>query len=63
MKLKTKIMQILVAELQPNLIGAFTIMSLGVEIPDTVPKSDLASIINYLCKKLDWIKNKINIRK
>ena len=55
MKLKAKIMQILVADLQPNLIGAFTIMSLGVEIPDTVPKSDLASIINYLCKKLDWI--------
>ena len=55
MKLKAKVMQILVADLQPNLIGAFYIMSSGIEMPDTVTKTDLTNIISFLCKKLDWI--------
>ena len=55
MKIKAKIMQTLVAELQPNLIGAFYVMSLGIEIPDTVTKTDLTNVINFLCKKLGWI--------
>ena len=55
MKIKAEIMQVLVAELQPNLIGAFYVMSLGFEIPDTVTKTDLTNIISFLCKKLGWI--------
>ena len=55
MKIKAEIMQVLVAELQPNLIGAFYVMSLGFEIPDTVTKTDLTNIIWFLCKQLDWI--------
>ena len=55
MKLKAKVMQILVADLQPNLIGAFYIMSSGLEMPDTVTKTDLTNIISFLCKKLDWV--------
>ena len=48
-------MQTLAAELQPNLIGVFYVLSLGIEIPDTVTKTDLTNIINFLCKKLGWI--------
>ena len=55
MKIKAEIMQVLVSELQPNLIGAFYVMSLGFEIPDTVTKTDLTNIISFLCKKLGWI--------
>ena len=48
-------MQILVGELPHNQIGAFYLMSLGVELPDTVTKTDLTNIICFLCKKLCWI--------
>ena len=55
MKLKAQIMQILVGELPHNQIGAFYLMSLGVELPNTVTKTDLTDIICFLCKKLCWI--------
>ena len=54
-------MQILVAELQPNQMGAFYLMSLGVDMPDAVTKTDLTSIITFLCKKLCWIEEEENI--
>ena len=41
MKLNANIMQILVAELRPNQMGAFYLMSLGVDMPDAVTKTDL----------------------
>ena len=48
-------MQILVTELQPNQMGAFYLMRLGIEIPDSITKNDLVHIICYLCDKLCWI--------
>ena len=48
-------MKILVDELQPNQMGAFYLMSLGVDMPDAVTKTDLTSIITFLCKKLCWV--------
>ena len=63
MKLKEKIMQILVTELRPNQMGAFYLMRLGIEIPDSITKNDLTHIIYYLCDKLCWIEedNKTSI--
>ena len=55
MRLKAKIMQILVAELPPNQMGAFYLMRMGVEMPDAVTKTDLTNIITFLCKKLCWV--------
>ena len=40
MRLKVKVMQILVAELQPNQMGAFYLMRMGVKMPDAVTKTD-----------------------
>ena len=61
MKLKANIMAILLAELHPNQMGAFYLMRLGVEMPDTVSKTDLTNIITFLCKKLCWIEEEVGV--
>ena len=60
MKLKDKVMQILVAELQPNQMGAFYLIRMGVEMPAAVTKKDLTNIITFLCKKLCWVEEEDN---
>ena len=54
-KLKTRALEILWTELQPNEMGVIYLMRSGGEIPETVSKSSLTRIIAVLFKRLDWI--------
>ena len=54
-------MQIVSAELHPNQMGAFYLMRLGVQMPDTISKTDLTNIITFLCKKLCWIEEEVGV--
>ena len=45
---------------QQNRIELETRPGLGREIPDKIAKADLANIIRFLCKTLDWIEEEDN---
>ena len=52
-------MQLLMGELQQSQIQAIYFIGQGQEIPGTVTKIDLTSIIRVLCKILGWIETEI----
>ena len=55
LKLDFEAMQILMGELQQIQIQAIYFIGQGQEMPETVTKVDLTSIIRVLCKILGWI--------
>ena len=55
LKLGFEAMQILMGELQQTQIQAIYFIGHGQEMPETVTKVDLTSIIRVLCKILGWI--------
>ena len=50
-KLETKAIQTLAAELQPPEMVVVYLMGLGKEIPDDIEQSNLVSIVSVLCRK------------
>ena len=50
-------MSILMTELQESQMWAIYQMGTGDEMPGSVTKTDLACIIAFLLKKLDWVDN------
>ena len=54
-KLNNGAIEVLMAELQPNEMGAIYMMGFGREMPDSVTKYHLTKIIAVLCEKLGWI--------
>ena len=60
-KLNNSAIEILMAELQPNEMGAICMMGFGREMPGSVTKYHLTKIIAVLCEKLGWIETDENI--
>ena len=54
-KLNNGAIEVLMAELQPNEMGAIYMLGFGREMPDSVTKYHLTKIIAVLCEKLGWI--------
>merc|ERR1719268_537610 len=55
MRLKVNVIQLMVAELLPSEMAAVHLIGLGQDMPESITKNDLANIIVFLFKQLDWI--------